>query len=631
MKKEKLTRKELSEALNQIRQEGIVADSRHLKKDMCAQFSDPDEWIREYVVNAFDANANQCQVWGTENENETSIYVKDNGQGMDKQGLLDFFTIYRSIKKMDKRNAIGKFGIGKMSVAAIPGQIRFLVQTSTGKESWEAEAGSLLAEDPITLTRVKPLTKQGTTFCITFKKEKTLLEVLKRLSSVLKKYTCYLPMETRVHFPETENNDAYEERIVDDWSADNEQYGYTDCFTKNGRNFEIILGLGQTKHEIYQNKVFITNKYNLLAFDMKDSFDLPYLRIRVNSPDFELPFGRHCLSNEEVLKPLSKHLRTKVLPEYFEFLKKYWEAGRLRDPDKELSRLEEMVMDLNINLPLLKSPWSTFPVYKIYDNKKASLADLEQMVSNTGNIYLAESENTGVDYSFFDGPVVTLDQPTKNIDFLKQYFTKEMLNLSLNDVVIESPPALSLTLTQQELNFENGLGIDIQKLLQNQDNSSNSGGIYNKEAHNEDMEIDTKKLPEEIKNASEAFAKLKWKVNYLVGTDGKTPCKTHRFIVKHNTVILNLYHPDVEKLVKLSLRSPELAGHWAVAMCLTEDNSILSHLSSENIEDLLIIDAMSKLASGEGLLSSNSPDEFSSIKESMMEWFSSRDYNFSNN
>ena len=85
-----------------------------------------------------------------------------------------------------------------------------------------------------------------------------------------------------------------------------------------------------------------------------------------------------------------------------------------------------------------------------------------------------------------------------------------------------------------------------------------------------------------------------WRVNYLVGKDGQTPNLSHRFLFQKNTVILNLNHPDIKELVYFSGENPKLAGHWAVALCLLDEKNILSHISAEAREDLLLLDAMAK-------------------------------------
>jgi len=69
--------------------------------------------------------------------------------------------------------------------------------------------------------------------------------------------------------------------------------------------------------------------------------------------------------------------------------------------------------------------------------------------------------------------------------------------------------------------------------------------------------------------------------------------------IKKNEVILNLYHDEINRFLKLSETSPDLAGHFAVAMCLTDNNTILPLLTPEAREDLIQIDAITRFSKDE--------------------------------
>jgi hypothetical protein len=162
MEETPLSAAELEKDLNAIDSQGISADRKKLKQDMCAQFSDHREWAREYVVNAFDAMATHCKISGQEDEETLTIKVEDNGHGMDKQGIKDYFTLFKSIKYGDPEKTIGCHGAGKLSVAAIPGQSGFSMRTSTGKECWQLKTGSLLDDDPVTIHRIDSVPAKNT-------------------------------------------------------------------------------------------------------------------------------------------------------------------------------------------------------------------------------------------------------------------------------------------------------------------------------------------------------------------------------------------------------------------------------------------------------------------------------------
>jgi hypothetical protein len=105
------------------------------------------------------------------------------------------------------------------------------------------------------------------------------------------------------------------------------------------------------------------------------------------------------------------------------------------------------------------------------------------------------------------------------------------------------------------------------------------------------------KVGEEAKQAQSDLAAIEWKVNYLVGSDGRSPCRTHRFLLRGDTVVLNLNHPDISRLFALADHHPTLAGHWGLAIALTDPSQrILPHLSHEAREDLLVADAVAKCA-----------------------------------
>jgi len=171
--------------------------------------------------------------------------------------------------------------------------------------------------------------------------------------------------------------------------------------------------------------------------------------------------------------------------------------------------------------------------------------------------------------------------------------------LKQGDVVIVAPSHLRPKLSPEELEFEANLGLhsiemdedlDVFEFLEPKMKSGYPGPKTRKSLFEHDDFI-----PPEIEGAKEDFERVTWRIDYLVEKDGKTPCKTHKFIYREGTAILNLYHPDVRNLVRISKVDSKLAGHWAVAMCLTENNQILPHLNSQTREGILMVDAMTKV------------------------------------
>ena len=87
------------------------------------------ELIRELVNNAYDADATRVDVTVSEKE----IVISDNGEGMDMEGLNQYFNVGSGEKLVNPlsprfgRNRIGQFGIGKF--ASLAAASRFEVTT----------------------------------------------------------------------------------------------------------------------------------------------------------------------------------------------------------------------------------------------------------------------------------------------------------------------------------------------------------------------------------------------------------------------------------------------------------------------------------------------------------------------
>lgn len=115
----------------------ISVDKSHLITIGERLYVESLDLIRELVNNAYDADATIVDVLiSTE-----SIVIKDNGSGMNLNGLKQYFTIgsqekkQKSKSKIFNRDQIGQFGIGKF--ASLSACETFIVETQ--KESFAAE------------------------------------------------------------------------------------------------------------------------------------------------------------------------------------------------------------------------------------------------------------------------------------------------------------------------------------------------------------------------------------------------------------------------------------------------------------------------------------------------------------
>ena len=129
----------------------VTVDKRHIISIGERLYTESIELLRELINNAYDADASEVRV----DIDPEKIIVRDNGSGMDSDGLRQYFVIgsdeklMRSVSPKLRRERIGQFGIGKF--ASLAAASRFEVVTRHGefaarvifdKKAWEDTKGS---------------------------------------------------------------------------------------------------------------------------------------------------------------------------------------------------------------------------------------------------------------------------------------------------------------------------------------------------------------------------------------------------------------------------------------------------------------------------------------------------------
>ncbi len=599
----------LRRELRALEQSGIQMDSERLKENICSQFPEYRLWIREYIVNAFDAQARSCWVAGREDKETITITVTDDGSGMDREGVEAFMTKFRSLKHRGE-DAVGRFGIGSFSVAAIPGQCGFSMSTSTGQETWRMATGGLLDSRPVTVEQIAPVLPRGTTFAISFSSDgTTLTEELLRLQQLARAYLYHLPINIHFNLPSPAR--AGEPSAVQ-WNPGNwledpvEQFSRRYCFNlgAGGKEyaFDVIMAIGPNREQIYQNRVLIAENredYDLLAQDLEArKVYVAHLSIRVESPHFDLPLGRHCLRNTDVLKPLARHLRERILPQYLGELADVYETGSTEEFMVRPSDIEDMISTWMATAPgSIPERSRRLRVFRSHNGKRLSYDDLSRGVDQYHALYLEATSSSGLDYTVFDAPVLSLDQPQGGLELIKRDFEAHLINLSMTDLVQEAPAQVRMELTPRQKRFSKMLGFScevLQEYGQRHENSREEDNDLCARLFSNVPNGLLEKASEKAREVCQALEAIEWCVGFLVGRDGKKPCKAALFLCKGDRVVLNLYHSEIAKLVHLSEVAPNLAGHFATAMCLSAQghNAILQHLAPEDREELIHLDAI---------------------------------------
>ena len=182
----------------------VTVDKSHLVTIGERLYGESVELIRELVNNAYDADATQVHI----TINPQTIIVEDNGNGMDLEGLRQYFNIGSSEKRRHPkspilgRDRIGEFGIGKF--ATLSACSRFEVWTKKGdfqgrvifdKKEWEKSG--VLWQLPLLIETMNPELPSGTKVTLSeLNKEFDLSEVEKRLIETIpikvKDFTVFL-------------------------------------------------------------------------------------------------------------------------------------------------------------------------------------------------------------------------------------------------------------------------------------------------------------------------------------------------------------------------------------------------------------------------------------------------------
>ena len=124
----------------------VTIDKSHIITIGERLYTESIEFVREIVNNSYDADATLVEIVVTED----MIEIRDNGSGMDREGLKQYFNIGSQQKLYDakspvyNRDRIGQFGIGKFaSLSAckrfevITKKDNFVARVIFDKEQWE--------------------------------------------------------------------------------------------------------------------------------------------------------------------------------------------------------------------------------------------------------------------------------------------------------------------------------------------------------------------------------------------------------------------------------------------------------------------------------------------------------------
>src|ERR1700757_3139870 len=100
-------------------------------------YSSPNKAFEELVSNSYDAGASKVSVFVPTDKAlpDSILWVCDNGESMDKEGLKQFWKIGSSLKRQNEKKdrlVIGKFGIGKLATYILTTKLTLICKAKDG-------------------------------------------------------------------------------------------------------------------------------------------------------------------------------------------------------------------------------------------------------------------------------------------------------------------------------------------------------------------------------------------------------------------------------------------------------------------------------------------------------------------
>jgi len=235
-------------------------------------------------------------------------------------------------------------------------------------------------------------------------------------------------------------------------------------------------------------------------------------------------------------------------------------------------------------------------VFRNVQGGRLSMGELDFQVKKSQSLYTEAENCEGLDFSHFNAPVLSVEQPAGAMTLIRDIYSQYIINLKDEDTAIEMPASEKMKLSNEQKHFERYL------VFRHTDPDSEISGNFKEGRSSDTLKSirtgsrfkDYAGICEEARTATDDLLNLVWRVNYLVERDASTPCLRKRYMFRNNIITLNLFHPEICEFVQMSSINPALAAHWAIAMCLA-DKKILPHISEEAREDLLIIDAITRV------------------------------------
>ena len=592
---------DLNQALQELASKNIQADPSHLVESIRRQFANPLEYVRELIANGLDAGATGIRVRGRWLEGEKyplQIFFEDDGKGMGRAEVERYLTVFDSFKDGDGAT-VGRHGVGKLSPWADSHLGTYTVDTCDSKERTFLHMESVHQG----VMRVYPAGDRppGTTVTLAWRGRdaEELAFRMERVTKVAEEYCRYAGKPIRIEY--RNHLLCQEESVAITHTPDGDGWVPLESVEIPGGKVKLWYRLGGGPWGVffYQGGIRLCSDNSALSItNGTGGWEFPGLQLMADSQAFDVPISRNAVKRNEPYFALGWYLRKKVVPALVE------EACR-RLSREDMSQFREQDEDLTIAYlrhDFKFAPAKDIPLFPVFPFGKACVNQLNAWRHRQGKLCVCRIECGPLDAppqaaaDMLDARRLTFQMrsvleaglgPLQDVDFDKE-------------VMVLSETSQQGQLSPLEARFQDCLTLrkpGMEWLMESDEEIAGLGARIldmafrrlGKEGRGE-KEISNERCAPEI-------PKIKFRLGRLVKMDGNTPATTRKFLQDGKSVVLNLFHPDLERHMRLAAKDPSLAAHWCLReLLLSGEVEQFRHLSQEVREALIQFDAAARCA-----------------------------------
>lgn len=297
---EKITKRCLNRYEN-----AFAVDRDGLISMMLGQSDRPILCFREIIQNSIDENSTYVDVVTQKDklENRVFVSIEDDGQGMGKEKLERYLTLFDSTKE-DLLETIGEMGVGKIFAFALNPEY-LVIETGNGSEGYKIVfkgdmSGELLSIPSRKGTKITVVTK--------YDEEDEAESYVEDVHDCIKKNCCYVPVPIKVNG----------EKINKDFDFDTPHKVHFNYGSTRG----VVALTGRSRFTLLKGGILLEEGYYLRSGEEENAiFD--DLEILVDSFEFNQPLSRNAVQRDSSFEHVLSYVKTASMELLRDLINKY--------------------------------------------------------------------------------------------------------------------------------------------------------------------------------------------------------------------------------------------------------------------------------------------------------------------